>query len=287
MVRSVITNPDGYTTGRSGTFSMRLLVSVATPDEAAAALAGGADVIDAKDPTFALGAVPLQVLQQIHVTCAGMRPVTAALGDANDEAAVDRAARLMTAAGASLVKIGFAGITDCARVSVLLTSAVRATRAQGGGIVAVAYADADRAASLAPEAFPEIAARAGATGVLLDTADKQGLGLRALMSPLALAAWVTRARDARLVVALAGKLQADDLAFVRDAGADIAGVRGAACDGARTGRVSAEKVRQLARLIGPAEAGHYVPGADDFFTGFSSRTLDRAPARAARSDPQG
>jgi hypothetical protein len=61
-------------------------------------------------------------------------------------------------------------------------------------------------------------------------------------------------------VALAGKLQADDLAFVRDAGADIAGVRGAACDGARTGRVSAEKVRQLARLIGPAQAGHNVQG---------------------------
>ena len=45
---------------------------------------------------------------------------------------------------------------------------------------------------------------------------------------------------------MAGKLTADDLGFVRNAGADIAGVRGAACEGGRTGRVTVEKVRLLA-----------------------------------------
>ena len=39
------------------------------------------------------------------------------------------------------------------------------------------------------------------------------------------------------------RLQPDDLEFARDAGADIAGVRGAACEGGRTGRVTAELVR--------------------------------------------
>ena len=53
---------------------MRLLVSVATPEEASAALAGGADVIDAKDPTFALGAVSLDILHAIHAICAGHGP---------------------------------------------------------------------------------------------------------------------------------------------------------------------------------------------------------------------
>ena len=65
------------------------------------------------------------------------------------------------------------------------------------------------------------------------------------IEPRALAAWVADAHDAGLLVALAGKLTADDLTFVRDAGADIAGVRGAACDGGRTGRVTADKVRLL------------------------------------------
>lgn len=225
---------------------MRLLVSVATPGEASAALAGDADVIDAKDPTFALGAVSVDVLRQIHAVCAGARPVTAALGDADEDATVERAAAVMTAAGAVLVKIGFAGIADRARVSALLAAAARGAHACGrGGVVAVAYADADRVASLAPAAFVDVAARAGAVGVLLDTADKRGPGLRTLLSPRAVAAWVARAHDAGLLVALAGKLRAEDLAYVRDAGADIAGVRGAACEGGRTGRVSAEKVRQL------------------------------------------
>jgi uncharacterized protein (UPF0264 family) len=56
---------------------------------------------------------------------------------------------------------------------------------------------------------------------------------------------VSEAREAGLMVALAGQLTADDLPFARDAGADIAGVRGAACDGGRSGRVSADKVRAL------------------------------------------
>ena len=46
-------------------------------------------------------------------------------------------------------------------------------------------------------------------------------------------------------VSLAGKLAAPELPFVRDAGADIAGVRGAACDGGRTGHVTAARVRLL------------------------------------------
>ena len=98
-------------------------------------------------------------------------------------------------------------------------------------------------------ALVEMAASAGAVGVLLDTANKCGPGLRGLITPAALAAWVAEAHDARLAVALAGKLTADDLAFVQDAGADIAGVRGAACDNGRTGHVTAERVRALQARI--------------------------------------
>jgi len=256
---------------------MRLLVSVANAAETSAALAGGADVIDAKNPLAgALGAVSADALREIHATVAGACLVTAALGDAADETEVERAAGTFAAAGAALVKVGFAGITSASRVESLIGAAVRGVRACNGtwgppfggpiglkpnlrGVVAVAYADAGRVAALAAGAFVDVAARAGATGVLLDTADKSGAGLRALMAPIALVRWVAEAHDAGLLVALAGKLTADDLAFVRDAGADIAGVRGAACDGGRTGRVSSDRVAQLRKLCGPARAGHYVP----------------------------
>jgi uncharacterized protein (UPF0264 family) len=232
---------------------MRLLVSVATGAEALAALAGGADVIDAKNPLAgALGAVSEAALREIHIAVAGRRPVTAALGDADDEAAIECAARTFIEAGSALVKVGYGGIGSAERAAMLTAAAIRGARTASitshetsGGVVAVAYADANRVGSLAPTAVVAVAARAGTTGVLLDTADKDGPGLRGLIAPHALAAWVAEAHAAGLLVALAGKLTADDLLFVRDAGADIAGVRGAACEGGRNGRVSADRVRML------------------------------------------
>jgi uncharacterized protein (UPF0264 family) len=245
---------------------MRLLVSVTSAAEAAAALAGGADVIDAKDPRRgALGAVSPEALREIHAAVAGARLVTAALGDADDEATIERHARGFASAGATLVKVGFAGIGDPGRVSTLMAAAVRGARDGNGGVVAVAYADAGRAASLAPGALITVAAGAGAMGLLIDTADKGGAGLRALVAPRVLAAWVSQAQDAGLIVALAGKLTADDLPFARDAGAEIAGVRGAACDGGRTGRVSAERVRILRARCGPPLENHlFVRGVRPF-----------------------
>ena len=92
---------------------MHLLVSVACATEATAALTGGADFIDAKDPlTGALGAVSPTILREIHDVCAGRRPVTAALGDAVDETTLEHAASTFAAAGTRFVKVGFAGIAD-------------------------------------------------------------------------------------------------------------------------------------------------------------------------------
>ena len=236
---------------------MQLLVSVASGAEASAALAGGADLIDAKDPLAgALGAVSPEVLHEIHAVSAGRRPVTAALGDLADEGAIERAAVASAAAGARFVKVGFAGIASAERVAALIRAAVRATAGSDrhAGVVAVGYADADRARSLAPAVLVDVAARSGAQGILIDTADKHEPGLCELVAPDTLAAWVKQAHGVRLLVALAGQLTADDLPFLRNIGADIVGVRGAACDGGRTGRVNADRVRALHALCAPALA---------------------------------
>jgi uncharacterized protein (UPF0264 family) len=228
---------------------MRLLVSVRNGEEAAAAVSGGADIIDAKDPANgALGAVSLDVFRTIHATVAGARPVSAALGDADDEARSQLTVRDYAAAGATFVKIGFAGVSSSSRAVALITAAMRGA-ADRSGVIAVAYADADRAGSLDPRSIIDAAAQAGAAGVLLDTADKHGPGLRALMTLESLGRWVAAAHTANLLVALAGTLAAGDLEFVREAGADIAGVRGAACDGGRTGRIAPERVKLLARTM--------------------------------------
>jgi uncharacterized protein (UPF0264 family) len=239
---------------------MQLLVSVKDAIEAAAALDGGADIIDAKDPdNGALAAVAVDVFREIHGLVGGVRLVTAALGDAVDAASAGTIANEYARAGAKLVKIGFAGIASHARVATLLAAA-RDGAAGHAGVIATAYADADRVASLDPFAIVDAAAAAAVTGVLLDTADKQGPGLGELMSLATLRAWVAAARDARLLVAVAGKLTADDFAMVNDAGTDIVGVRGAACDNGRTGRISAAHVHQLTSVVARRSARAPVPG---------------------------
>ena len=228
---------------------MKLLVSIRDRQEAGDALAGGADIIDAKDPASgALGAVSVETLRHIRAAAPAAHQLSAALGDADTEAATERRASAYAKAGARLVKIGFAGIADTKRVASRLAAAVLGARSGSAGrcgVVGVAYADAHRVASLPPGALASIAADAGAVGVLIDTADKDGPGVRDLLTQQALREWITNAHNAGLLAAVAGKLRADDLTFVREAGADIAGVRGAACEGGRTGHVTADLVRAL------------------------------------------
>ena len=115
-------------------------------------------------------------------------------------------------------------------------------------VVAGAYADARRVphAPLAPELLPRVARAAGVDVCLLDTAVKDGRGLLDWLSPEALTALVDEAHELGLEVALAGALRAEDLPVVRATGADIAGVRSAACaDGRRTGSLDPARVRAL------------------------------------------
>ena len=234
---------------------MRLLVSVRHAGEAAAALEGGADIVDAKEPDAGpLGAVSVVTLRAILRTVGRVRPVTAALGDAADAEAVARLAETFVRAGAQLIKIGLAGVTVEARAAELIESAAR-----GGGaerVVAVAYADYRRVGSLSPEQVLRAARRTRVAGVLLDTADKRGPGLLDLLPLPALVDWIAVAHDMGFIAALAGKLTADDVAALATIGADIAGVRSAACDGGRTGRLSAERVRRLRALAANAPADY-------------------------------
>jgi len=226
---------------------MQLLISVRSRDEARAAFQGGANIIDAKEPRAgALGAVSLSTFASIAECIAGQVPVTAALGDADDERLLEDRARAFGLAGAAFVKVGFAAIDSQARVVSLLAAAQKGVSATGAAVVAVAYADHDRVAAPSPDAIVAAAAVAGAQGVLLDTATKDGVGLLQLFDELALSAWVRRVQASRMFAALAGQLRAIDLDVVKAMGANIAGVRGAACDGDRHGHINAGKVRDLA-----------------------------------------
>ncbi len=228
---------------------MRLLVSVSGPGDAAVAIEGGADIIDAKDATQgALGAVVPSVLREIIAATGGRRPVSAAMGEAPDSSVPSRLAGL-GAGDVSFVKLGFAAGVNSQRGAAHARSLADALAGTGTAVVLAAYADAGRD-RLGRDAVIEIAASCGATGVLLDTLDKRGARpVFAMLDPDDVAAWVAAAQRAGLLAALAGSLGADEIALARDTGADVAGVRGAACHGGRTGRVSAARVRALVRRM--------------------------------------
>ncbi len=236
---------------------MQLLVSVADGREARAALAGGADVIDAKDPgRGALGAVRPAVLVAIRDAVGSARPVSAALGDARDERAVAQAARAAAARGVAFVKLGFAGVASEERARRLAAAARHgAGEGEGGGtgaeVVLVAYADWLRAGSLAPERLVAVAVAARAAGMLLDTALKDA-SLFGRVALEAVGAWVRVVHEAGMFACLAGSLGGADLATARALGADLVGVRGAACVGGRTGRVARARVAALRALARPA-----------------------------------
>jgi uncharacterized protein (UPF0264 family) len=220
--------------------STRLLLSVRSAVEAEAALAGGADVIDIKEPSRGpLGMSEPAIIREILARVAGRRQVSAALGELVDP-------RRRVPHGLDYVKLGLAG----APVDWPKLLARRAEDYRPALFVAVAYADHRRAEAPPPESVFTWALRHGAAGVLLDTAVKDGRHLLTWMNVPTLTRLTAMAQSAGLFVAVAGSLDHDLIEQVLASGPDIVAVRGAACrDGLRDGPVDAQRVRGLTRII--------------------------------------
>lgn len=236
---------------------MRLLVSVTDVAEAAAATAGGAQIIDVKDPgAGSVGRAPAEWVQAIRSVTPPSLPVSAALGDGPfDAQAVAAAARVLSDCGAQYVKVGLRDTASTAALAAL--RAVRDRLPPSVGLIAVAFADAERARCLRPAALTAVAAAARAQGCLLDTAIKDGRSLLSWLDEAALAAFVADCRARGLLCGLAGSLTAADVPRVAAVDPDIVGVRSAACVGDRVhGRVSRQRVAALARLMQPAPHAH-------------------------------
>jgi (5-formylfuran-3-yl)methyl phosphate synthase len=230
---------------------LQLLVSVRSADEVGPALAGGADIIDAKEPDRgSLGAVDRDVLSRILQQVPDDRGVSVALGDVSRPEEVGAAIHgleLPQRTSPTYLKLGFAGVRSPDQIGLLIEHAVSVTgrMAASHRIVAVAYADSERAGTMPPALIPSLAEAAGAAAVLLDTHGKDGRGLPEWLPSGALVDWVALARQAGLLAALAGSLRPRDLALVGRAHPDVVGVRGAVCSGGRQGQVSEDRVRRF------------------------------------------
>lgn len=203
-----------------------LLASVRSAREAELALAGGADIVDLKEPrSGALGALPPDVVRDCVALVAGRRPVSATIGDLPAEPEPVAAAVVRTAAlGVDFVKFGiFPGGDPEAVLAALHDQAASGTR-----LVALLFADCEPDFGLVPHA-----AACGLAGVMLDTMGKAGGGLRAALDDGTLRRFIGLARSHGLLCGLAGSLHPEDIPALAPMGADYLGFRGALCRGSR------------------------------------------------------
>ena len=257
---------------------MLLLVSVRSAMEVEAALSGGADIIDAKEPSRGpLGPVSRPVLRELLAAVPSQTTVSVALGDLTSPEQVTSALGLLDLPerpAPIYLKIGCGGIGSAAQLEGVIATATDVAQQDlpASRIVVVGYADAARSRSLSPAVVSQVSSRAGAAGVLLDTAIKDGRNLFHWMDSGTLADWIAGSRAAGLFVAVAGGLGLEDLSLVRAAAPDVVGVRGGACDGGRMGTVNAARVRVLRSRLDSNSAS--LQGAKHPMCGSGGETRD-------------
>jgi uncharacterized protein (UPF0264 family) len=234
--------------------AMRLMISVVSAVEAREAMAGGAEILDVKNPgEGSLGAQPPSVIREIRNLVSGRVELSAAIGDMPNLPGTAALAALGAATcGADFIKVGLHGSRTEKDAIALLREVRQAVLEFKTSVIAAAYADFRRAGTLNPLSLPALAASARIRGCLLDTAIKDGQSLFAFMDPPTLRLLVEQAHEAGLLIGLAGALREEDLALVRDIGADIVGLRSAVCrNHQRNEPLDAARVRKLRSILVP------------------------------------
>jgi hypothetical protein len=237
-----------------------LLISVRSADEVEAALAGGADLIDVKEPAKgplapAEAEVVAAVLDQVN----GRVPVSAALGEWTPNAITD--AHWHLELKLNYVKWGLAGYTAHPGWGEDLLD----TRRQlpvGLEMVAVAYADWERAKSIPPTELVRFAKRFRFKAFLLDTWGKDGKTLLDFLKPTELAELVDNLKRSGITVAIGGSLRPEQVKLLKGVKPDYFAVRTSACAaGKRDGVIDAGRVKKWKEALAQAGMATAAPPA--------------------------
>ncbi|MCW4009645.1 MAG: hypothetical protein NWF05_03375 [Candidatus Bathyarchaeota archaeon] len=234
---------------------MKLLVSPLNEHEALEAVAGGADIIDVKNPKEgSLGANFPWVIKRIRQITPPNIEVSCTLGDLpNLPGSASIAAFGAASLGVNYVKASLFGLKNSQEAIFMMENVVRAVKECDPTIkvVAAGFADAQRVGSVDPFSVPEIASASGCSLAMLDTAVKDGKTLLDFLSPKQLKEFIVDTHSYGLEVALAGSLKAEQLPVLCALEPEIIGVRGAACvDGDRVeGHITKQRVHELVQIL--------------------------------------
>ncbi|MCG8450036.1 MAG: (5-formylfuran-3-yl)methyl phosphate synthase [Pirellulales bacterium] len=227
----------------------RLLVSVRNASEAAAALAGGANWIDLKEPLAGpLGAVEVETARDVVATVAGRRPLSAALGELWNWP-TPGARQLLKISEIAVVKLGLSRCAGEKQWKRRWCEAAAEVAAAGKQLAAVAYADWQQAQAPRPLLVASQAAIVRSRYLLLDTFEKRGGSLPAHFPEDKLGEILHLAREAGLQTAVAGRLMTETLAALPNSAIDFVAVRGGVCEGQRTSQIRQELVEQFRKAI--------------------------------------
>ena len=248
----------------------RLLVSVRDPAEALAAAAGGADIIDVKEPARgSLGLADLTTIAEIQKVVQDLQrrcQLSIALGELTEWSTptVQRTDIVSWSAsvGASFfAKAGPAHLSadPSARRVVqrgwqhLIRQFQDAAATRAGDLpdfVCVAYADYERSESPAPLDVLDAGIEVGCQVFLVDTWQKDGSRLTDWLADRELVELRHRCTAAGLQLALAGRIDQKSLPQVLAGEPDIIGVRGIVCrEGERTQTLTAELVERFCEQL--------------------------------------
>lgn len=262
----------------------KLLISVRHSREGIAALRGGADIIDVKEPSQGpLGRASVQAVVSIAECLAGYvgresqrtdrvpqaianpLPLSLALGEVTEwltgedgwcEEFISSLARVRP----GFLKLGLAGIQSSDSAAFRWMEPWQQVRTRidfTGDWVAVAYADHVRAQSPSVEEVCAAAVETGCRILLIDTFSKDSSGLLDFLTPDQLLAIRANSSAGGLQLALAGQIRPHHLERLLPIGADIIAVRGAVCEGGRrSAEISEQKVRAFLEALD--QAAHVV-----------------------------
>jgi uncharacterized protein (UPF0264 family) len=237
-----------------------LIISVRSAEEAEIALAGGANLIDVKDPLRGtLGKAEDDVIAAVVREVDGHCPVSAAIGELvehlsasprSSETIGENGTRPVLEAipdGVSWLKVGLAGCGARAdwqdRVEELRH------QVEAGGtcrLVVAAYADWRRAGSPEPEEVVSYVLSRRASALLIDTWGKDGTTLLDWMQMSDAIRICHHFRQARIPITLSGALGLWQIRELRLAKPNWFAVRGSVCSGSiRDGKVERERVQRL------------------------------------------